>query len=93
MKKVLNEISYWKNPVWTRSKIKIATKNWFKYLEKANEKDFDYRRRWLCLIQTCSKATRIRYEVTVLDLMIIESVLDNHDKLKKIKGDVRNQNC
>ena len=35
MKKVLNEISYWKKaPVWTRSKIKIATKNWFKYLGK-----------------------------------------------------------
>lgn len=35
MKKVLNEISYWKKaPVWTKSKIKIATKNWFKYLGK-----------------------------------------------------------
>ena len=35
MKRVLNEISYWKKaPVWTRSKIKIATKNWFKYLGK-----------------------------------------------------------
>ena len=35
MKKVLNEISYWKKaPVWTRAKIKIATKNWFKYLGK-----------------------------------------------------------
>ena len=30
------------------------------------------------------------YEVTVLDLMIYgESVLDEHDKLKKIKGDIR----
>ena len=35
MKKVLNDISYWKKaPVWTKSKIKIATKNWFKYLGK-----------------------------------------------------------
>lgn len=32
------------------------------------------------------------YEVTVLDLMIYgESVLDNHKQLKKIKGDIRNQ--
>ena len=35
IKKVLNEISYWKKaPVWTKSKIKFATKNWFKYLGK-----------------------------------------------------------
>ncbi len=35
MKKVLKEISYWKKaPVWTKSKIKLATKNWFKYLGK-----------------------------------------------------------
>ena len=33
------------------------------------------------------------YEVTVLDLMIYgENVLDNHKKLKKIKGDIRNKN-
>ncbi len=32
------------------------------------------------------------YEVTVIDLMIYgENVLDNHKKLKKIKGDIRNQ--
>ena len=38
------------------------------------------------------KLLDLGYEVTVLDLMIYgESVLDNHDKLKKIKGDVRNQ--
>lgn len=35
MKKVLNEIGYWKKaPVWTKSKIKKATRNWFKYLGK-----------------------------------------------------------
>ena len=33
------------------------------------------------------------YEVTVLDLMIYgENVLDNHKKLNKIKGDIRNIN-
>jgi len=33
------------------------------------------------------------YEVTVLDLMIYgENVLDDHKKLKKIKGDIRNKN-
>ena len=32
------------------------------------------------------------YEVTVLDLMIYgDSVLDDHHKLKKIKGDIRDQ--
>jgi nucleoside-diphosphate-sugar epimerase len=32
------------------------------------------------------------YEVTVLDLMIYgEHVLENHEKLKKIKGDIRNK--
>ena len=32
------------------------------------------------------------YEVTVIDLMIYgENVLDNHEKLKKIKGDIRNK--
>ena len=32
------------------------------------------------------------YEVTVLDLMIYgENVLDDHEKLKKIKGDIRNK--
>ena len=31
--KVLKNISYWKNaPVWDERSIKIATKNWFKYL-------------------------------------------------------------
>jgi len=30
---LLNEINYWKNaPLWTPKKIKIATKDWFKYL-------------------------------------------------------------
>ncbi len=34
VKKVLLEIDFWKNaPVWTKDKIKIATKNWFKYLK------------------------------------------------------------
>ena len=33
------------------------------------------------------------HQVTVLDLMIYgEGVLNNHEKLKKIKGDIRNQN-
>jgi len=32
------------------------------------------------------------YDVTVFDLMIYgENVLDNHEKLKKIKGDIRNK--
>ena len=31
---VLKNIFYWKKaPLWTRSKIKLATKNWFKYLK------------------------------------------------------------
>ena len=31
---VLKNILYWKNaPLWTKSKIKLATKNWFKYLK------------------------------------------------------------
>jgi len=34
IKKLLNEINYWNNaPVWTPKKIKIATKDWFKYLK------------------------------------------------------------
>ena len=34
IKKILKEINYWKNaPVWTPKKIKLATKNWFKYLK------------------------------------------------------------
>jgi len=38
------------------------------------------------------KLLELGYEVTVLDLMIYgENVLDNHKKLKKIKGDIRNQ--
>ena len=29
-----NNIKYWKNaPIWTKNKIKIATKDWFKYLK------------------------------------------------------------
>ena len=39
------------------------------------------------------KLLELGYEVTVLDLMIYgENVLDNHKKLKKIKGDIRNKN-
>jgi nucleoside-diphosphate-sugar epimerase len=34
----------------------------------------------------------VNHEVTVFDLMIYgEDVLDNHSKLKKVKGDIRNQ--
>ena len=34
--KIIKEnINYWKNaPIWTKDKIKIATKSWFKYLKK-----------------------------------------------------------
>ena len=33
VKKLLKEINYWSNaPVWTRKKIKNATKDWFKFL-------------------------------------------------------------
>ncbi len=33
IKNVLENINYWKNaPLWDKNKIKIATKNWFKYL-------------------------------------------------------------
>ena len=33
IKNLLNEINYWNNaPVWTPKKIKVATKDWFKYL-------------------------------------------------------------
>ena len=33
LKKVLENIFYWNNaPLWTKSKIKLATKNWFKFL-------------------------------------------------------------
>lgn len=39
------------------------------------------------------KLTTLGHQVTVLDLMIYgEGVLNNHEKLKKIKGDIRNQN-
>jgi len=39
------------------------------------------------------KLLELGHEVTVLDLMIYgENVLDNHVKLKKIKGDIRNKN-
>ena len=35
LKTVLKNIFYWKKaPLWTKSKIKLATKNWFKYLKK-----------------------------------------------------------
>ena len=38
------------------------------------------------------KLLQLGYEVTVLDLMIYgENVLDNHTKLKKIKGDIRDK--
>ena len=38
------------------------------------------------------KLLELNYEVTVLDLMIYgENVLDDHEKLKKIKGDIRNK--
>lgn len=31
---LINQIDFWKNaPIWTKSKIKIATKNWFKFLQ------------------------------------------------------------
>ncbi len=34
LNEVLKSASYWeKSPLWTKSKIKIATKNWFKYLK------------------------------------------------------------
>ena len=34
VKILLKNINYWKNaPVWTKSKINKATKNWFKYLK------------------------------------------------------------
>lgn len=35
IKKVIINIDYWKNaPLWTKEKINIATKQWFKYLKK-----------------------------------------------------------
>ena len=35
IKMVLKNIDYWKNaPLWTKNKINIATKQWFKYLKK-----------------------------------------------------------
>jgi len=38
------------------------------------------------------KLLKLGYEVTVLDLMIYgENVLNSHEKLKKIKGDIRNK--
>jgi len=38
------------------------------------------------------KLLELGYEVTVLDLMIYgESVLDDHNKLKKVKGDIRDK--
>ena len=39
------------------------------------------------------KLLDLDYEITVLDLMIYgEDVLANNDKLKKIKGDIRDKN-
>ena len=33
-KTLINEINYWKKaPIWTKSKISKATKDWFKYLK------------------------------------------------------------
>ena len=33
IKNILKEIDYWNSaPVWTPKKIKVATKDWFKYL-------------------------------------------------------------
>mgnify|MGYP001346259629 FL=1 len=38
------------------------------------------------------KLLELGYGATVLDLMIYgENVLDDHEKLKKIKGDIRNE--
>ena len=38
------------------------------------------------------KLLELNYEVTVLDLMIYgENVLDDHERLKKVKGDIRNK--
>ena len=38
------------------------------------------------------KLLELDYEVTVLDLMIYgENVLDDHERLKKVKGDIRNK--
>ena len=35
LKSVLSNISYWKEaPLWTPKKIKLATKDWFKYIKK-----------------------------------------------------------
>jgi UDP-glucose 4-epimerase len=34
LKVIMKDINYWKNsPLWTPKKIKVATKNWFKYLK------------------------------------------------------------
>ena len=34
IKLLINEINYWKKaPIWTKSKISKATKDWFKYLK------------------------------------------------------------
>ena len=35
VKEMIKEINYWKNaPLWNVKKIKIATKDWFKYMNK-----------------------------------------------------------
>jgi UDP-glucose 4-epimerase len=35
LKIIKENINYWKNAsIWTKDKIKIATKDWFKYLKK-----------------------------------------------------------
>jgi len=39
IKIVLQNKNYWKSsPIWTKKKIKVATKNWFKYLSKFKRK-------------------------------------------------------
>ena len=40
IKIVLQNKNYWKSsPIWTKKKIKVATKNWFKYLSKFSSND------------------------------------------------------
>ena len=48
---------------------------------------------WYVGLKLVPRLLELDYEVTVIDLMIYgENVLDNHKKLKKIKGDIRNKN-
>ena len=36
---MIKDINYWKNaPLWNKKKIKIATKEWFKYMNKYKKK-------------------------------------------------------